>query len=175
MTNSCESNYVYEGQIVNLRLDKIKLGSSNEKKHLREVVEHNPAVAILPIDDHGNIFFVRQYRHPTKENLLEVPAGIIEEEEHPADTAMRELQEEIGYASANLRPLGGFWSSPGFTDEYIHCFKATSLVKSKLPEDEDEDITVEMIHKSKISKLIKLGEIQDAKTIAILMMAECVL
>ena len=175
MTNTSESNYVYKGQIINLRIDTINLRSGNDKKHLREVVEHNPAVAILPIDDHGNILFVRQYRHPTKENLLEVPAGIIEEGEHPADTAMRELQEEVGYASANLRPLGGFWSSPGFTDEYLHCFIATSLVKSKLPEDEDEEITIETIHKSKIAKLIKLGEIQDAKTIAILMMAECVL
>ena len=107
MTNTSESNYVYKGQIINLRLDTINLRSGNDKKHLREVVEHNPAVAILPIDDHGNILFVRQYRHPTKENLLEVPAGIIEEGEHPADTAMRELQEEVGYASAKFETSRG--------------------------------------------------------------------
>jgi len=175
MTDIISSKYIYEGHIINLRLDKINRGPGKKEKRLREVVEHNAAVAIVPIDDHENILFVRQYRHPTKEHLLEVPAGIIEKGEHPADTAMRELQEEVGYASRNLRPLGGFWSSPGFTDEYIHCFKATNLVMSKLPEDEDEDITIETIHKSKIAKLIRLGEIQDAKTIAILMMSECVL
>lgn len=175
MTDTPSSKYVYKGQIINLRIDKINLGPDKKGERIREVVEHNAAVAIVPIDDHENILFVRQYRHPTKEHLLEVPAGIIEKGEHPADTAMRELQEEVGYASRNLRPLGGFWSSPGFTDEYIYCFKATNLVKSKLPEDEDEDITIETIQKSKIAKLIRLGEIQDAKTIAILMMSECVL
>ena len=114
---------------------------------------------------------VRQYRHPTKEYLLEVPAGLIEEGENPDEAAMRELQEEVGYRSTNLRILGGFWSSPGFTDEYMYCYLARNLVKSSLPSDDDEDITVEKTPLSKIHQLIKLGEIQDAKTIAIILMA----
>ena len=78
MTDIISSKYIYEGHIINLRLDKINRGPGKKEKRLREVVEHNAAVAIVPIDDHENILFVRQYRHPTKEHLLEVPAGIIE-------------------------------------------------------------------------------------------------
>ena len=154
---------------MNVRLDTITLESG--KEIFREVIEYKAAVAIAPIDDDDNILLVRQYRHPTKEYLLEVPAGLIEEGENPDEAAMRELQEEVGYRSTNLRILGGFWSSPGFTDEYMYCYLARNLVKSSLPSDDDEDITVEKIPLSKIHQLIKLGEIQDAKTIAIILMA----
>ena len=123
------------------------------------------------MDGDGNILLVRQYRHPAKEHLLEVPAGLIDEGEEPDEAAMRELREEVGYRSTNLRLLGGFWSSPGFTDEYMYCYLANNLVQSSLPSDDDEDITVEKIPLSRIHQLIKLGEIQDAKTIAVILMA----
>ncbi|SVA23020.1 uncharacterized protein METZ01_LOCUS75874 [marine metagenome] len=123
------------------------------------------------MDGDGNILLVRQYRHPAKEHLLEVPAGLIDEGEEPDEAAMRELREEVGYRSTNLRLLGGFWSSPGFTDEYMYCYLANNLVQSSLPSDDDEDITVEKIPLNRIHQLIKLGEIQDAKTIAVILMA----
>ena len=113
---------------------------------------------------------MRQYRHPASLNLLEIPAGIIENDEEPDAAALRELQEEIGYTSTNIRLLGGFWSSPGFTDEYMYGYLARNLVESHLPADEDEEISVEKIPINKIQKLIKLGEIQDAKSIALLLM-----
>jgi len=164
-----ESQSVFNGNIINVKVDKIS--DQHKKLMVREVVEHKPAVAIVPIDDDDNVIMVRQYRHPTSLNLLEIPAGIIENGEEPDVTALRELQEEIGYTSTNLRLLGGFWTSPGFTDEYMYGYVARNLVKSHLPADEDEDISVETIPISRIEQLIKLGEIQDAKSIALLLMA----
>ena len=86
--------------------------------------------------------------------------------------AIRELQEEVGYTSRNLRLLFGFWTSPGFTDEYIYGYLAQDLVERRLPRDFDEDISVEKIPIKRIQKLIRLGEIQDAKSIALLMTLE---
>ena len=83
----------------------------------------------------------------------------------------RELQEETGYASRSLRPLGGFWSSPGFCTEYMYAYMARDLVPSPLSPDDDEFIEVERQPISRIPQLIRLGEIQDAKTIAALLMA----
>ena len=164
-----ETQNVFNGNIINVKVDKIS--DQHNKLMVREVVEHKPAVAIVPIDNDDNIIMVRQYRHPASLNLLEIPAGIIEDGEEPDVTALRELQEEIGYTSTNLRLLGGFWSSPGFTDEYMYGYLARNLVESHLPADEDEDISVEKIPTAKIEQLIKLGEIQDAKSIALLLMA----
>jgi ADP-ribose pyrophosphatase len=164
-----ESHSVFSGNIINVKVDKIT--SQDNKAFVREVVEHKPAVAIVPIDDDDKVIMVRQYRHPTSLNLLEVPAGIIEDGEEPGITALRELQEEIGYTSTNLRLLGGFWSSPGFTDEYMYGYVARNLVENQLSADDDEDISVEKIPINRIGQLIKLGEIQDAKSIALLLMA----
>ena len=115
---------------------------------------------------------VRQYRHPSLRQLLEIPAGIIEDGEDPEETALRELQEETGFSSKNLRLMTGFWSSPGFTNEYMYAFIAKDLLESKLPQDEDEDISVEKIPLDQVERLIKFGEIEDAKSIACIMMAK---
>ena len=89
----------------------------------------------------------------------------------PTTRPQRELQEEIGYASTNLRALGGVYSSPGFCTEFLYLYIARDLVPSRLPGDEDEDISVESIPMSRVDRLIRLGEIQDAKTVAGLLMA----
>jgi ADP-ribose pyrophosphatase len=102
--------------------------------------------------------------------LLEAPAGVIDPDESPDDCAQRELREETGYASRNLRALGGFWSSPGFCTEFMYPYLAKDLVESRLDPDDDEDIEVQRFSVSRISQLIRLGEIQDAKTIASLLM-----
>lgn len=164
-----KSETKYEGKIINVREDTILLDSGGQAQ--REVAEHRPAVAILPIDQENNALLVRQYRHPTKQMILEVPAGLVELGEEPDDSAMRELREETGYSSRNLRLLGGLWSSPGFTDEYLYCYIAKDLVENRLQPDEDEEITVEKIPLSRVNQLIRLGEIQDAKTVALILMA----
>ena len=167
LDRTINSKKVYEGNIINVKVDEVLLKTGVKAE--REVVEHKPAVAIVPVDSENNVLLVRQYRHPAKVDLLEVPAGIIEPEEEPEVAALRELQEEVGYTSRDLRLIFGFWTSPGFTDEYIYGFIARDLVPKTLPQDYDEDISVEKIPISRLQKLIRLGEIQDSKSIALLM------
>ena len=164
-----DSERVFEGRIVSVRKDNVVLADGRPAS--REVVEHNPSVVIVPIDSEGNAVMVRQYRYPAEQSLLEAPAGVIEEGENPDECAMRELQEEIGFTCRNLRALGGFWMSPGYCTEFMYAYIAKDLVPSSLDADDDEDIEVERVPMSRVSKLIRLGEIQDAKTIAALLMA----
>ena len=160
---------IFDGKIIKVRVDTLLLPDGRQVS--REVVVHNGAVVIVPIDQDDHVLLVRQYRHAAGESLLEAPAGTLEDSESPDDCAQRELQEEIGYASTNLRALGGFWSSPGFCTEFIYAYMARNLVESKLSADDDEDIGVERVPTSRIPELIRLGEIRDAKTIAALLMA----
>ena len=147
------------------------IGLSGGRTSTWEVVEHRNAVVIIPMDSEDNVILVRQYRYAVGQFLLEAPAGIIELGESPTECAERELQEEIGFFPQSLRPLGGFWSSPGFCDEYMYVFLAENLVESKLDEDYDEKIMIDKIPLSRINSLIKIGGIEDGKTIAAMLMA----
>ena len=167
------SREIYDGKIISVRVDDILMTSSGNRS-VREVVDHANAVVICPIDDEGNVHLVRQYRYAAGQMLLECPAGLVEAGEDPDDCAQRELAEEIGYASRNLRILGGFWSSPGFCTEFMYAYLAKDLVPRKLQADDDEDIQVQKVPLSRIPQLIRLGEIQDAKSIAVLLMATCI-
>ena len=84
------SEPIFDGKVIRVRVDQVEL--PNGQRAVREVVEHAPAVVIVPIDSDDNVLFVRQYRHPAERALLEAPAGIVEEDESPDDTAQRELQ-----------------------------------------------------------------------------------
>lgn len=167
------SREIYDGRIIKVRVDDILLTESG-RQSVREVVEHAPAVVIVPVDADGNVLLVRQYRYAAKQTLLEAPAGIVEHGEDPDACAQRELAEEIGFASRNLRALGGFWASPGFCDEFLYAYLAKDLVPHKLQADDDENIEVEKVPLARIPQLIRLGEIQDAKSVAALLMAICI-
>ena len=163
-----DTKAIYEGRIIKVRVDTVKLPGARETS--REVVEHAASVVMVPIDDEDNVILVRQYRYAVGRALLEAPAGMVEPSESPGDCAQRELQEEIGYRAKFMRPLGGFWSSPGFCTEYMYAFLAKGLLPSRLSADDDESIHVEKFPLSAITRLIRVGEIEDAKTIAALLM-----
>ena len=167
--NRLSTETVFQGKIVTVRVDDVSL--PNGVRAVREVVEHRPAVAIVPFDGDGGVLLVSQFRYPVGEELIEVPAGIIEEPETPEQGAGRELREEIGYRARELRSLGSFWTTPGFSDELMYVFVATDLEPSRLEADEDEDISVVRVPVSRIRGMIEAGEIRDAKTIAALLMA----
>ena len=164
-----DTDTVYEGRIIRVRVDTVGLPGGRET--VREVVEHAACVVIVPIDSNRNVLMVRQYRYATGRSLLEAPAGRVEPGEAPDDCAQRELQEEVGYAAGSLRSLGGFWMSPGFCTEYMHAYLAQELVPSRMEPDDDEDISVERIPLDIAYRLVRRGEIEDAKTIAALSMA----
>ena len=159
----------FDGKIVRVRVDAVRLPGGREAT--REVVEHAASVVVVPVDSEGNVLLVRQFHYLVGHSLLEAPAGGVETGESPDDSAQRELQEETGYASRDLLALGGFWMSPGYCTEYMHAYLARELVPSQLSPDEDEDITVERVPIERAKKLVRWGEIEDAKTVAALYMA----
>lgn len=154
----------YRGRLFDVSVDTIEMGTGAVAK--REIIRHPGAVAIVPVTMEGHLLLVRQYRHAAGRRLLELPAGTLEAGEDPAETAHRELQEEVGMAPGALEPLGGLFVAPGYTDEYIHLFVATGLSESRLDGDEDEDIEVEALSIEQALAAIDSGEICDAKSIA---------
>lgn len=153
---------IYEGRVINLRVDTVE---EKGKQLERVIVEHRGAVVIVPLDAKGRVLMVRQYRHAAGRALLELPAGGLDHGEKPRATAQRELQEEIGYKAAKLNRIIGFFTVPGFCEEYMHLFIAAGLSPSRLQHDDDEDIKVEPVPLAKIPALIRTGRIEDAKSI----------
>ena len=176
MTNqepTVDSKVVFEGRILTLRVDTVRL--PNGRETTREIAEHSDSVCIVPIDDDGNVVLVRQFRKPVEMDLLEVPAGGIEEGEVSDEAVQRELQEEIGYTAGNLRHLSSFWLAPGWCTEYMHAYLATDLTPSSLVADDDEFITVVRVPLAESLRLVQEGQIRDAKSISALLMASQVL
>jgi len=158
------SRYVYKGRVVNLRIDTVQEADGREST--REIVEHNPCIAVVPLDDEGNIILVKQYRKPVEKELLEIPAGGIDENEDPEAAVKRELQEEIGYLPGRVIRIGGFYSTPGFSNEYLYLFIATDLKPGQLYAEDTAGISTVRIKPRNILQMIRSGEIQDAKSIA---------
>jgi len=154
---------VYQGRILNLRVDKIKL--PDNKKSMREIVEHSGGVTIIPVTDSGEILLVKQYRKAVEEVLYEIPAGKLESGEDPVHCAERELEEETGYRPGEIKKLYSFYTSPGYSDEIIHLYIARELKYIGQNFDNDEFIVVEKIKKEEIMELINRGHIKDSKTI----------
>lgn len=168
-----ESKFVFHGRILDLRVDTVQLPSG--RTTTREIAEHSSSVCIVPVDEYGNVIMVRQYRKAVELDLLELPAGGIDEGEVVDAAVLRELQEEIGYTSGTLRHLSSFWVSPGWCTEFMHAYLATDLIVSKLDADDDEYITVERIPFEEAVSKIESGEIQDGKSISALLLAAKVL
>ncbi len=164
-----ESASLYQGKILSLRRDRVRLPSG--RLTLREVVEHSDSVCMVPLDEAGNVVLVRQYRTPTESALLEVPAGGIEDGEVSEQAVLRELQEEIGYTAGSLRLLSGFWLAPGWCDEFMYAYLATDLIPSRMDPDDDEIIETVRVPLNETLGLIEQGAIQDAKSIASLLLA----
>lgn len=157
------SKRVYEGRIINLRVDTVALPDG--RTGTREVVEYDGAVAIVPVNEKGELLLVRQYRHAVGKTLLEIPAGKLEPEEDPAASARRELLEETGCEAKHLTKLVSFYSTPGFTTEKLHLFLATGLTLKEQNLDDDEFIDVATIPYERALEMIWTGEICDAKSI----------
>lgn len=158
------SRYVYKGHNIRLRVDDVVLPSGKET--VREVIEHDGAVAIVALDRDKNVLLVRQFRHAAGKELLEIPAGGIDPGETPEQTAQREMQEETGYAPGKLERLGGFYSAPGYASEYLYLFRATELMPARLMAEDTEEIKLVRISLNEVVELIRSGGIQDAKSVA---------
>jgi ADP-ribose pyrophosphatase len=132
------------------------------------LVVHPGAVLILPLLADGQVVLIRNYRYSADAELLELPAGTLEPPEAPVACAARELEEETGYRAGRLEPLCAFYTTPGFTNEFMHAFVATDLTPTAQRLEATEQIRVEIMPLDAALEASVDGRIVDAKTIAAL-------
>lgn len=163
------SKTIYKGKVFNLRQDYVRMPNGN---HARlDIIDHPPTVTLLPIDAENKIWFIRQYRHAVGGEILELPAGVVEDGELPELCARREIREEIGMSAGQVLLIGEFFLVPGYSSEYMYVYLARDLKPDPLPGDEDEFISVTRTPIEAAFQMVESGEIQDAKTLAVLLLA----
>jgi len=160
----------YEGRAFSVRQDHLLTPDGKTVKY--DIIQHIGSISIVPVDENGQMYFVRQYRHAAQVDLLELPAGTLEINEPPADAAAREIREETGMAAQNLQEIGSFYLAPGYSTELMHVFLATGLTYSPLDPDADEYLSVEKMPVTEAFRLAEAGQIPDAKTLAALLLAK---
>jgi len=152
-----ESRTVYDGKLFDVTIERWG-------EHEREIVEHPGAVAIVAVGTDGMVALVRQRREAARKELLELPAGTLEEGEQPLDSARRELEEETGLTGGTWRELAAFYTTPGFCRERMHLFAAEGVESGPASPEADEQL--ELIRWRVQDVAARLGEIEDAKTLA---------
>ena len=157
------SEHPWSGRRIRVRVDEVERADGH--RTTREVVEHPGAVAILAWDG-ARLAMVRQWRHATQAVLLEIPAGTLEPDEPPIETARRELAEEVGLAAATWAEGPRFYTAPGFCDELMHLYLATDLTDADGEADADEVLEASWMTLADALDAIDEGRIRDAKTIA---------
>jgi ADP-ribose pyrophosphatase len=163
------SERMYEGRILNLRVDEIRTPTGVEA--LREIVENGGAVAMVAFDDQQRVLLVKQYRHAVRSLVIEIPAGKLDGDEDPLEGAQRELREETGYVARRFERLGSFYPAPAWSTEYVYLYLATDLMPG-LP-DLEADEAIELLHVpiAEAISMIHSGLIIDGKSMAALLLA----
>ncbi|HIW71904.1 MAG TPA: NUDIX hydrolase [Candidatus Levilactobacillus faecigallinarum] len=161
------SETLYDGAIVRLEKQQVRL--PNGEPAMREIVRHADAIGVLALTDPDHMILEKQWRAPIAAATLEIPAGKLDSRDanNVEHAVMRELNEEIRYQPGKLERITGFYSSVGFSDEYMTLFLATDLkpVTTELPRDQGENLELLTITKTQAQEMIARGEINDAKTI----------
>ena len=163
------SRPVFDGKIVHLRVDTVELPNGHQSQ--REIVSHRGAVCIVPITAAGTVLMVRQFRLAAGHVLLEIPAGTLEADEDLAGCAAREREEETGFKPGSLNKLFSAFLSPGYSTEQVHAYIARDLQPGTMHQDAGENVRTEELALADVPARISAGEIEDAKTIAALLMA----
>jgi len=164
------SETLLKGRAFSIRRDTLKTPDGHETK--LDIIEHGGSVIIVPVDKNGNLLFVRQYRHAAGMDLLELPAGTLEEGEDPAECAAREIREETGFAADKIEKIGDFYLAPGYSTEFMHVYLARELRYDPLEADADEFLSVETIPFAEAIQMAERGEMPDAKSLAALLLAK---
>ncbi len=164
MSKVIDSKPIYTGAIFTMSKDRILLDKGEEIT--REIIHHHGGCGILALRD-AQVLLVSQYRYALRRKTLEIPAGKIESGESPDESAMRELEEESGFACRSLRLFSTIYPSPGFCTEKLFLYEAEELYvpKQRRAMDEDEEICVHWIPLTKAIEMMQAGTIADAKTI----------
>ena len=159
------STTIYDGKVIKVMRDQVSL--PNGESAYREIVHHNGGATVLAVKD-DMVYFVRQYRYAYHDELLELPAGKLNEGEDPKCSAIRELEEETGLRATDVDLITKLYPSPGYTDEVIYVYLALDFVQGTQHLDEDEFLGVITLPLSTVKDMLDSGEIRDAKTIVAL-------
>jgi ADP-ribose pyrophosphatase len=159
---------IWQHRFLDAHLDRVRYPDGSEGDQV--LIHHPGASAVVPFlgnpdEKDPEILLLHQYRYATGGELWEIPAGRLEPNEAPIDCARRELLEETGYSCERLEPMTFLWTTPGFTDERIHLFRASRLTQGKAAREADEFIEVVSRPLSVILAMIRRGEITDGKTL----------
>lgn len=173
--STVSSRRVYDGRVLALDIDQVRFPDGHVGT--LELIRHSGAAAVVPFldepdDSSARVLLIRQFRYAADRFLYEIPAGRLDPGEAPVDCARRELREEAGCVASAIVPLGGFFTTPGFIDEYIHAFMATGLTLGSAAPESDEFIQLESHTLLGALRMIDRGEIVDAKTIISLLIAD---
>ena len=159
----------FDGKFIQVSTYDVEL--SNGESGIREVVHHPGGVVVVAQKDENTILMVKQYRYPIKQVSLELPAGRLEKDENPDLAIKRELEEETGFVARTWKSLGYIYTTPGICDEKLYLYYAMDLTFKKQNPDDGEIIEHAEYSIEEVFRLIKTGEINDAKTICALMRA----
>ncbi len=158
------SETLYRGSFIDICRDRVRLPNGHEAE--RVVVRHPGAACVLAVTADKRVVLVRQWRHPTAQALLEVPAGKLDAGEDPAVCALRELAEETPYRAERVETLAEFYTAPGFCDEKMHLYRAVNIsADSTLQADEDEFVETVLLDRAAARRTLDDGSIRDAKTL----------
>ena len=157
---------IYQGKVISMNVDDVELDDGTKAK--REFVLHNGGVCIAMKDSDGRFFMVRQYRYVQGREMLEFCAGKIEKGEDPDIAILREAEEELGYKAVNVRKLGQIVPTCAYSSEIIHLYYGEKGEKTGQNLDYDERLEPNRFSFEEIKEMIRNGEIDDAKTVAIM-------
>ncbi len=155
---------VHPGHIISLYHDTIEV--NGEREVVYDFIHHNGASAMIPVDDDGKIYMVRQYRNAVDQYTLEIPAGGLNSGEDPLTCAIRECEEETGHKAGEVHHLVDLFTTVAFCNEKISIYYTTGITPSAQNLDDDEFVTVEKYSLEELTQMILNGKIVDAKTIA---------
>jgi ADP-ribose pyrophosphatase len=165
-----KSEPLFQGRAFKIRRDHMRTPDGRETRF--DIVEHGGSVILIPIDQDGNLLFVRQYRHAAGKDLLELPAGTRDGDEPFEECAAREIREETGMEAGNLRKVGEFYLAPGYSTEFMEVYLATDLRPNPLKADDDEFLFLEKIPLQRALQMAEQGDMPDAKSLAALLLAK---
>lgn len=153
---------IFVGKVFKVSQRDVILENGEQSK--RDIVYHNGGVGILPVDEDGNVYFVRQYRSAFDSEILEIPAGKLEKDENHLDAGKRELKEETGFSAKEFIYLGEYWPTVGYCTEKIYLYLAKGLTAGEIDFDDDEFITTEKMPYKQMYNMCMDDEIKDGKT-----------
>ncbi len=170
MGDQDSNSVIHQGKLISLHKEKVELREGGHT--FFDIVKHPGGAVIAAIDDQANICLLKQWRHALNKDIWEAPAGCLELNEQPLKTAQRELEEEAGVRAGEWHDLGQIVSTPGFCNEVLHLFLATQISPGTVKLDSAEQLEAHWIPLNQAKEMAISGEIEDSKTLAILLRIE---